>query len=151
MLNYQRVVGALGGKQSSHNRLKLPYTSVIYHVDEGLQMFVRMHALKRRKKPEVGKVNASDRSVILVISCSFLLLLRAHLYPLCNCLKSQTLSRETGQLHCIPRARPNVSADAWRFISMKVVLDPFTSQPLLKRAHGWHGLVPKLTQIIRDL
>ena len=70
--------------------------------------------------------------MILIISCYFLLLLGAHLYLLDNRAKSQTLSFETGQLHCVPLARPNASADAWRFISFKVALDPFASQPFLK-------------------
>lgn len=65
-----------------------------------------------------------ENDVILGISCYFLLLLGAHLYLLDNRAKSQKLSFETGQLHCVPLARPNASADAWRFISFKVALDP---------------------------
>ena len=46
------------------NRFKLLYTCVIHHLDEGLQMVVRMHALKRRKKPEVGKGKGKDTNIV---------------------------------------------------------------------------------------
>ena len=47
---WRNMVVALAGKPNSQtfNRFKLLYTCVTHHLDEGLQMVVRMHALKRQ-------------------------------------------------------------------------------------------------------